>query len=218
VHGLIAWLVAYALCRRPIDRRLAVIAGLAPDVDGVFVLFSSSLFLEYHHTFGHSFVFGLPLAIAAALLAEHRWRAGVAALLAFSLHLAADIVGSTWAIVPFYPISPWSVSAFPALSWSTIYGIIDPASGLIVLGLSFLVMYRREVSPFEVFSLRLDRYAVHAWIYPLKYRCATCSKRALARCASCGRPACAMHLRSFWRSRCVSCAAPPPTAGPLSGR
>ncbi len=33
-----------------------VVAGVIPDIDGIFILWDSDLFYTYHHTFGHSFV------------------------------------------------------------------------------------------------------------------------------------------------------------------
>jgi hypothetical protein len=184
---------------------LVVIAGLAADVDGVFLFFRSDLFVAYHHTFGHSFVFGLPVALAAALVTTSRWRVGLAAMAAFALHLVADIVGSAWPVQPLYPASSWALSAYPALSSEVIYAIVNPTVALAILALTGIVMYRREVSPFEVLSSRLDRYAVYAWIYPLKYRCSRCGRRALGRCETCRRQTCAAHLQSFWRFRCMEC-------------
>jgi len=189
------------------DRRLIVIAGLAGDLDGVFVLFDADLFLWYHHTFGHSFVFGLPLALVAGALVR-RWWVGAGAMAAFALHLVADVVGSSWAIQPFYPLSSWGISADPTISSTTIYLVLNPIVAAVVLGLAGLVMYRREVSPFEVISLRLDRYAVYAWVYPFKHRCESCGRRALARCGSCGRNRCAAHFANFWRLRCAGCSTP----------
>lgn len=208
VHGLLAWLLACLVCNRRLDRRLVVIAGVAADLDGVFVLFSSDLYITYHHTFGHTFVLGLPIALAAASLGASHWRVGLAALAAFGLHLVADIVGSSWPVQPLYPLSAWSVSADPFLSPATIYLAINPVVAAMAFALTAWVMYRSEISPFEVVSLRLDRFAVFAWIFPLKHRCA-CGNRAIARCTRCLRVSCARHLRSFWRSRCAVCRSGP---------
>jgi len=207
IHGLIAWLLACLVSDRVLDRRLIVIAGLAADVDGVFVLLRPDLFVAYHHTFGHSFVFGIPVAIVASSLVR-RWQVGAGALAAFALHLSADVVGSSWAVQPLYPLSSWAISADPTISTATIYLIVNPIVAAVVLGLTGFVMYRRETSPFEVLSLRLDRYAVYAWVYAFKHRCESCGRRALARCESCGRTRCAAHLASFWRLRCVDCSGP----------
>ncbi len=110
IHGLLAWLLAWAFLSKAGDRRLAVIAGVACDLDGVFVLFNHDLFLAYHHTFAHTLLFGVPVAIVAAALAEDRWRTGLVALGAFALHLAADIVGTTLPVAPLYPLTSPSLS------------------------------------------------------------------------------------------------------------
>ena len=40
VHGLIAWLLAVAFQKNVKDRRLAVIVGVAPDIDGILTFFN----------------------------------------------------------------------------------------------------------------------------------------------------------------------------------
>ena len=209
IHALIAWLLAIAFLRNSSDRRLAVIAGVAPDLDGVFILFSQVLFLTYHHTFGHSYVFGLPVALSAAVLGRDRLRTGLVALGAFSLHLGADIVGTDWPIPPLYPFSGPSFSMRGVLSGEVLYAVIDPIVAVAVIGLVFAVMYRREVSPLEFFSERLDRWFVSRWVYPFKRRCEVCGKRALGPCGSCGRAMCPDHIRGLLRSRCLDCAGVP---------
>ena len=209
IHGLLAWLLGYALLSDVQDRRLVVIAGVAPDLDGVFVLFNEALFQSYHHTFGHSYVFGLPVAMAAVALARERWKTGAVALGAFSLHLLGDLVGSDWAIAPLYPISGATLSPQGVLSPEVIYGIIDPVVAVAALAVAGLIMYFREVSPVEFVSVRLDKWFVGRFVFPLKHRCGLCARRALARCGSCGRGVCARHLRGFLRTRCTECPAVP---------
>ncbi len=211
IHALLGWLLAWAILRRSGDRRLAVIAGVAPDLDGGFVLFSQSLFLSTHHTFGHSYVFGLAVAIVAGALGRERWKTGLAALGAFSLHLAADIVGTDWPISPLYPFGGPSLSMRGIVPAWAIYGVIDPVAAILAIAAVLVIMYYREVSPFEFFSERLDRWFVSRWTYPLKRRCERCGRRALAACAVCGRAMCGDHLQKFLRARCVDCAAVPKT-------
>jgi membrane-bound metal-dependent hydrolase YbcI (DUF457 family) len=204
-HGLIAWLFAIALLSRTQDRRLAVIAGVAADIDGVFVLFSQEQFLAYHHTFGHSFVFGASVALVAAALATDRWRTGAAALGGFSLHLLVDFTTTTWPILPLYPLSGTALSSLDLIPSSVMEGVISPFGPLVALALAAVVMYVREVSPVEFVSERLDRRFVALLVYPLKRRCALCGRRALSPCGVCGRAICALHLRTFLRARCAEC-------------
>lgn len=209
-HGLIAWLFAVLLLSRVQDRRLAVIAGVAADIDGVFVLFSQEQFLAYHHTFGHSYVFGLPVALLAAALATDRWRTGVAALGGFSLHLLADFLTATWPILPLFPLSGVAVTSEGIVPPGVMYGIVNPLGPLVALALAALILYVREVSPVEFLSERLDRRFVALYVFTLKRRCALCGRRALSPCGECGRAVCPRHLRTFLRARCVDCPATPP--------
>ncbi len=209
IHALLVWLLAWACLRKASDRRLVVIAGVVSDIDGVFVLFSHDLFVEYHHTFGHTLLFGIPVALAAAALAKDHWRTGLVALGAFSLHLLADTVGTTLAVAPLYPVSGASLSiAGIAPDW-VVYGVIDPVVATLALVAVGVVMYYREVSPFEFFSERLDRWIVPLYVYPLKKRCAFCGRRAATRCGSCGRAVCSRHGTGFRRMRCAECARSP---------
>jgi hypothetical protein len=202
IHALLAWLLAWAFLSKPSDRRLAVIAGVACDIDGVFALFNHDLFVTYHHTFGHTFLFGIPVAITAAVLARDRWRTGLVALGAFSLHLLADIVGTDWPVMPLYPASDVSLTTHGVLA----SGPINLAVAVLVLVAVGLIMYYREVSPFEFLSERLDRWIVPLYVYPLKRRCGICGARAAARCGACGHAVCSKHREGFRRVRCTECA------------
>ena len=78
-----------------------------------------------------------------------------------------------------------------------------------MIGVVLVIMYRREVAPFEFFSERLDRWFVSRWVYPFKRRCQVCGRRALGPCGSCGRAMCSDHLHGFLRARCLDCVGPP---------
>ncbi len=206
IHGLLAWLLAWAFLSKAGDRRLAVIAGVACDLDGVFVLFNHDLFVTYHHTFAHTFLFGVPVAIIAAALGQDRLRTGLAALGAFSLHLAADVVGTTLPVAPLYPLASPSLSVAGIVPDWAVYGVIDPVVATLVLVAVGLIMYYREVSPFEFLSERLDRWIVPLYVYPLKKRCGICGRRAATRCGRCMRAVCSNHGSGLRRVRCAECA------------
>ena len=182
-----------------------MIAGVASDIDGVFVLLGPSLFVTYHHTFGHTLVFGIPVAITAAVLATDRWRTGLVALGAFFLHLLADIVGTDWPVMPLYPVSDLSLTAGGSLP----SGPVNLAVVVFALVAVALIMYYREVSPFEFLSERLDKWIVPLYVYPLKRRCDICGRRAATRCGSCGRAVCSTHRTGFRRARCPQCGTTP---------
>jgi hypothetical protein len=205
VHGMIAWLIAIFILKDVNDRRLAIIAGVIPDIDGIFVLFNNELFLKYHHTLGHSFVYGVLITIVAAGLAKDKKKVGLAAFLAFSLHLFSDYIGSDWAIFPFYPVSNIDITIASYLPNFMIYFIINPIAFIIILLIIILVVYKKQVSPLEFISKKLDERFVNFYILPLKYKCYVCEKRAWYKCISCGRMICAKHGRGVIKTKCQVC-------------
>jgi len=187
------------------DRRFVVLLGVIPDIDGVFILFDMDLFREYHHTFGHSLLFGLPLLLGMLVFAKKKMKFAIAGALGFIMHLAADVVGSNWAITPLYPLSERGVDLNSYLSNAVIYGVINPAAFLVVMLAVAVLVFRMEVSPLEFFSTRLDRWIVHYYTNPLKYRCELCGKRAFSECSRCGRKICARHTVGLVKPKCKEC-------------
>lgn len=136
-HLLISWSVASSFKIEKKDRSLATIAGVAPDIDGigiVFDLFSKGdgrtldFWSTYHHTLCHNIGFGILLTIIAFLSASRRWLTLGLVLLCFHLHLLCDILGSRgpdgnqWPIPYLEPFSnawqlywtgQWSLNAWP---------------------------------------------------------------------------------------------------------
>lgn len=205
VHGLIAWLLAVLLLKNVHDRRLAVVAGVALDIDGIFILFDLDLYSTYHHTFGHSYIFGFLMAAAAFGLGRERVKVFVAALGAFSLHLLADIVGSNWGINPFYPFTDISLSIYPTLSLFTIYVVVNGLTTTVAMILMLWIMYKKQISPLEFISEKLDERFVSTYIYFIKYRCEICGKRAFTYCSECGKKVCSKHLKSLITFKCEEC-------------
>jgi hypothetical protein len=187
------------------DRRLAVIAGVALDIDGIFILFNYDLFVIYHHTFGHSFIFGIPMAITAMVLGKEKLKVFFASIGAFSLHLIADIIGSNWAIYPFYPNTEFSLSISPMLSNFIIYGVINIIVFLICIGLMLGIMYYKQISPMEFISKKLDERFVSTYVYYFKYKCEICGKKAFTYCSKCEIKVCNKHLKSLISFKCTKC-------------
>jgi hypothetical protein len=168
-HFLIAWLFALIFLEKASDRRLAVIAGVMADIDGVFILFDMDLYYTYHHTLGHSYLFGIPLAALMGFLVLYRLRTGLVSLGVFSLHLFADLIGSNWPVTPFYPLfQDFVLSSSSYLSDFFIYEVINPVSFVLLMIAVSAVVLTKWVTPFEVLSERLDRriIAILRWRYP----------------------------------------------------
>jgi len=106
VHAELSWLAAQGLALRR-DRRLVVLAGLAPDLDGLTILLGGQAFERWHHVLTHGITAGLLVAAACGAAARSRLATAAAALAAFHLHLLCDLVGSgpDW---PLRYLWPWS--------------------------------------------------------------------------------------------------------------
>lgn len=205
VHGLAVWLIALIFVNNVNDRRMIVIAGVAADVDGVFILFDRDLFSMYHHTFGHSFVFGLLIALTAGMLAKNKIRTGAGAIAAFSGHIFLDLIGSSLPMSIFCPLDPIRISLNSILPKEIIYEVILPLTFVIVICIVAIVIYYREISPLELFSAKYDKKIVRMYVFPIKYKCDYCGKRAFGKCEKCTIKICATHLDSFFNSKCYKC-------------
>jgi membrane-bound metal-dependent hydrolase YbcI (DUF457 family) len=203
-HGALAWLLALVLLKNIDDRRLVVIAGVLPDIDGIFVLFNEELFQDYHHTFGHYLIFGILLSIAVGLIGEDKKKVIITAFGAFLLHLIADIIGA-WSVHPFYPVYNQGFSANMIISYDIIQSIIHPAINLTLIALVISIAYFKEISPIEFISAKLDKTIVGFYVNPLKYRCRVCEKRALIECSNCNKKYCAEHSKSLIKAKCGKC-------------
>ena len=205
VHFLLAWLLAVLFIKEVRDRRLVVLSGILADIDGVFILFNLDLFRKYHHTFGHSILFGILLSVIFFPLAKNRMKTAAIALGAFLLHLLADIIGSNWDVIILYPVSDFGISARGYLSDAVIYGIINP----VVMGLSFVgvlaIIYYREITPLEFISEKLDKQIGSYYVYPLKYKCEICGKMAYVKCFRCDRKVCARDAEKIIKPVCKEC-------------
>ena len=168
VHGMLAWLIAVMFSKNVNDRRLIVIAGVIPDIDGVFILFDQAAYNTYHHTFGHSFVFGIMVALVASGLSSDRIRVGIAAICAFGVHLLSDIFGSNWAVKPLCPISEFAVGNPDFLTNAMIYDVINPGTFFIAFFIIAAIAFFKGFTPFEFISEKLDNRLVEFFINPIK--------------------------------------------------
>ena len=182
-----------------------MILGIIPDIDGVFLLFDQNLYRQYHHTFGHSLFFGLLVMAVLLPFGKNRKKLAWAGSLTFLAHLAADVVGSGWGITLFYPMSDHEIGMGGILSFTMIYDVIGPGTFILVLVTIVIILFRKEVSPIEFFSVKLDRWVVRFYTHPFKYRCGICGKWAFTECSECRRKVCPRHTGDMIRSRCTEC-------------
>jgi hypothetical protein len=205
VHGLLAWFLAVVILKNVNDRRLVIVAGVAPDLDGIFMLFNQDLYYQFHHTFAHSYVFGIMMALTAGVLGIKKKKVFIVAVGTFSLHLITDIIGATWAVYPLYPFSNLGLTIGIYLSYDVIYQFINPPVLLLSLVTVICVAYFKEFSPVEFISEKLDKTIVGYYVNPIKYKCNKCGKRAFIECFECGKKFCTIHSRSIIKSKCKNC-------------
>lgn len=170
-HFLIGWSVGSLSRVSRKERILVAIAGVAPDIDGIGLLFDlasrdslHSAWSRYHHVLAHNIIFALILSAFAYCLATRRSATALLTFASFHLHLLGDLVGSRapdeiWNIPYLLPFSGrefyWS-GQWPLNSWQNL---------LITLAFVALGLYQgwyRGVSPVEVFSAQGNEQLVQA--------------------------------------------------------
>jgi inner membrane protein len=139
VHAELSWLAAQVLAERR-DRRLVVLAGLAPDLDGLSVLAGVESYGRWHHVLTHGVLAALVVTLACVLLARRRLATALLAFAAFHLHLVCDLAGSGvgWSITYLWPWSraewlwsgAWELNAWPNLVIGTITALACFAAAL----------------------------------------------------------------------------------------
>jgi LexA-binding, inner membrane-associated putative hydrolase len=173
-HFIISWVAANVV---HLDRRSRIaitLAGLAPDLDGFgwvvdrvarLMGYSTSMFEDYHHML-HNLLSALVVAAICGWVCGKRWLVFWLALLAFHLHLLADLVGSRgpdgyqWPIPylePFTDAMRWTWTGQWELSdWR------NPAVGVLFFIIAVVLARHRRVTFFEPFSKRFEATVVEA--------------------------------------------------------
>lgn len=168
-HFFVGWAAANAAALTRRERALVVLAGVAPDIDGLGIIAekltkdSATPLLwwsEYHHVLAHNLFFGLALSLLAFTLATRRKLTAALALLAFHLHLLGDLIGARgpdgdqWPIPYLWPLDgdwqlvwahQWAINAWPNF-------VITAA----MIFLTFYLAWKRGYSPLEFVSPTAD--------------------------------------------------------------
>jgi hypothetical protein len=209
IHLIAAWLIAMAFAIELKERRIVVLAGIIPDIDAVFILFDFDAYIKYHHTFGHSYVFGIPFVFITPFLfldnLKSKLKVSLIALLGFTSHLVLDIIGSDWPVSLFYPMFSEGYCITPWVSNEIIYWVINPVFAIIIVSLMALVIFKKESSPIEFISQKFDKITTGFFIYPFRFRCNICGKRASYFCEVCMHHFCPNHVNKFFATRCRNC-------------
>lgn len=172
-HFIISWVVANSA---DLDRRSRVgitLAGILPDVDGLGYFVDranlrfdvySHYYMDYHHFIGHNLFAGLFIAGMMACFCQRKLTVFLLSLLAFHLHLLADLAGSMggdgyqWPIYYLYPILPdftltWS-GQWELSSWK------NSAIGISFFVIALIIAHYKQVTFFEFFSTKIEKKVI----------------------------------------------------------
>lgn len=191
-----------------------MLASLAPDLDGLSLLFGIDAYHHYHHLLAHNLTFGLFVVLVSLRWIERSLLAVSLVATSFLLHLVGDYFGSGpgWGIRPWIPFSDENylcAHAWSLGSWQN--HLITTVCLAITVGIG--IAHRR--TPLEVFHINLDRTFVG--VVELMFRrrlCSACGSRAKVFCSQCASAVCEPHVGSWSRfaAVCTACGASPATS------
>ena len=193
-HLLIAWMIANVFDIDIRTRRFCLVAGLIPDIDGFPILYSEELYWTYHHTFAHTLIFGVIVAVVFTFFLEKKKLGLSIIMLCFAAHLAADIIGTNWGVPVFAPFLATSFSISPYLPDTAIYGIVNPIFLILGVVLTGVILVRKRRTPLEFFSKKWDSVMADFLVLPFRKKCHICTRRAYFTCESCQRTVCMSHI------------------------
>ena len=171
-----------------------LIASLAPDVDGLGLVFGTRVYEAFHHVLAHNVWFGVGLTAVSARWVGVRARALAAVFAAFLLHLAGDYYGSGygWALWPLWPLSSFEImnpDAWPFVSWQ------NNAIAVAFLAATVAIAIWPGRTPLEAVHPPTDRAVVDALQLRMwRVACARCNQRGRARCIRCRAAVCPGHV------------------------
>ena len=149
-------------CLGRADRRTrlwCVVASLAPDLDGLSLLFGLDVYARYHHLVLHNLLFAVVVTLVSAYWVGLRPLSLGLVFLAFLSHLVGDYFGSGpgWGLWPFLPFSDRFYEcecAWNLVSWQ---------NTLITLGAIAVALWaaiRQGHTPLEFIHAGLERTVV----------------------------------------------------------
>jgi membrane-bound metal-dependent hydrolase YbcI (DUF457 family) len=160
-HGLIGWIIGHPLPER--QQRIGImLASLAPDLDGLSLVFGVKTYQEWHHTFGHNLFFCF-LTVGVLFLSTRSLKTAVFGFVAFHSHLLGDLLGSGagWEIAYFWPLLKSGVEFAPPFQWE-LNSWQNFLVTVVCLAWIGIIGVRRGRTTAEAVSARLDRAVVTA--------------------------------------------------------
>jgi len=184
------------------ERRLIMLASLAPDLDGVF-FWDQELWQRMHHTFSHNIFFA---ALVSAVLAAFCRRGRRAFMFAVcfgtaALQLVFDNLTNhpSWRQQYLWPLSSFEFGIANFIEWQHMAFLqerVIQISFMVLILAGTVFLYRRTGRTFlELISPRFDRLITGFVTLPFYMRCSVCGARAFYREDESGAPLCPRHAR-----------------------
>lgn len=171
-HLLVSWVGLERFQTSQRDKALVVLAGLAPDVDGLGIVIDFATRVlglpetDYYQTFHRMYGHGLPAAILIAVLASmfgaRKFWIAIWALVSFHLHLLCDLIGARgtspediWGI---YYLAPFTTTH--ELTWSGQWPLVgwqNTTISAVLLGILMVRAADSGYSPIGLVSQRADK-------------------------------------------------------------
>jgi membrane-bound metal-dependent hydrolase YbcI (DUF457 family) len=184
-------------------RAAVLAASVAPDIDGLTVLFGTGPYDRLHHLLSHNALFSLVVSALAVLLCRRsRVKVFLFTQVAFYLHYFGDYFFTKY---PLYWLYPFSDRPFYTEHSVWVGHPVNQVLNVVILALVGVMAWRTGRSPLEVLSPNLDRRLVNYLLRKKSEACHLCASTTNERCETCRRPACKRHF-SLTRDFAVLCA------------
>lgn len=201
------------------ERRILMLASLAPDIDGLFLAayWNPELFNSLHHTFGHNLFYPVAIgAIAAAFARRRRGKMFLLGILMVLLHYIVDMLtAADWGIPFFWPFShvQYNIPYFLGVPDSSIEAwdfalkvIVQWILKIAVLSGTVLIYIKHRRTFIELISSNLDSFLTDFAVLPFQRKCDVpdCANRAHYRCKDTESVRCIKHC-TINRDLTISC-------------
>ena len=119
IHGLISFLIVSRFTKNEKLRKLAFIAGMLPDLDGLPLFWDMNLYYAIHHEWFHQPIYGILLGIPIAFILNKYFKLDkIKVFLVFSFsfifHSVTDLLTTAWPVKMLWPLSQ-EMHVFPVL-------------------------------------------------------------------------------------------------------
>jgi membrane-bound metal-dependent hydrolase YbcI (DUF457 family) len=151
-HFLYGWIIANLFKLDIRSKVFVLLSAVLPELDAIPILFDKELFYKTHHVITHNLFAGIVFALVFTLLSKKQYRKLTvsATLIAWCVHLVADVLTTNWPVSFFWPFSDFSYSIVTIWSNNFIYGPVNFAANFIAILGTLIIFVKLKRTPLEV--------------------------------------------------------------------